>query len=233
MAEEKKHKAVKHIEEFFQRSKKVNKIIDTTTNVHTEAYQSGLSLDEMRDEEGNIDYKKLNDEGIQDKFLEKMVDTYLEGAVKDLKLKEKPEDYLEQDRVLQAYIGVTRSELKKKLRKDKSKYTQVAHEELRDKLIKAQKEKLFPLRAEHFEDKHINDILEHTGADLYLNSDNIISVNNVVPFLDLYKEKKGEKLTLADLKALGIPEQYFNDKAKKKLKEMDEKEHYQEPANAA
>src|SRR3989338_9508797 len=101
----------KHIKEFYDRDDKVRKLLDTTHAVHSEAYQKGLDV--LRDEQGRIDYQKLEEVKVQDQFLDKLMDHYLTAAVRDLGLKEKPIDTFEQDVILQKYIGVTRGELQR------------------------------------------------------------------------------------------------------------------------
>jgi len=217
----------KHIKEFYDRDDKVRKLLDTTHAVHSEAYQKGLDV--LRDEQGRIDYQKLEEVKVQDQFLDKLMDHYLTAAVRDLGLKEKPIDTFEQDVILQKYIGVTRGELQRIIRKNKGDYTLEAHEGLRDKLIKKQTQELMPLRHGHLEEGHIEDILKHTGVDKYIAKDRI-QTGHAATILDIYKQK-GE-VTLSDLNGIvKTPEEkggwgsdvYLTEEAKEEIKELKKK----------
>ena len=212
----------KHIQEFYDKDKKVRKLLDTTHAVHSEAYQK--AMDTIRDDKGQIDYEKLEDVKIQDGFLDKMMDHYLSSAVKSLGLKEKPKEEFEQDILLQNYVGVTRGELKRILRSDKSEYTLKRHEGIRDKLIEKQTGRLLPLRSAHLENKHIEDILKHTGVQDYIAKDRI-HIEHAAGLLDLYKGKG--QITLSDLQHLTNTQEekggwgntvYLTDKAKEEIK---------------
>lgn len=214
----------KHIKEFYDRDKKIKKLLDTTEVVHSEAYHKGLEM--IRDEKGKIDYDKLEEVKHQDAMLDKMIDHYLTKAVKALKLKEKPKDAVEQDIILQKYIGTTRGQLKRILREAKSGYTLKQHEQIRGSLIENQRRELMPIRHGHLEDEHLEDILKHTGTQDYVAGDRI-RMEHAVSLLDLYKEKGS--ITLSDLKSISetpadkggwASKVYLTDKAKKELKEM-------------
>ncbi len=146
-----KKEVPKHIKEFYDRHEKVRKLLDSTQAAHSAAYNKGLEV--IKDDKGEVDYEKLEDTAVQDKFLDKMMDHYLNFAVKKLGLKEMPKDEWEQDVILGRYVGVTRGQLRQTLRKHKGKYTLKEHEGTRDKLIKKQGEELSPLRYSHLEKK--------------------------------------------------------------------------------
>jgi hypothetical protein len=228
MAEKKK--VPKHIEEFFEKDKKVDKLVDTTEAMHTEAYTAGLEA--IRDKKGQVDYQMLEDVKHQDKMLDKMVDKYMSSAMERLlevggeKFKKPKKGSFEEDVFLSRYAKTTRSELKKRLRSAKSNYNLKAHEKSRDDLIKELKKDLTPLRHGHLEKSHIGDILKHTGTAKYMAKENIQNVDDIIPLLDIYKAK-GE-LSLSDLKQIGIPDLYLNEKSKKDTKSL--KDNYKKAA---
>jgi len=220
-----KEKMPKHIKEFYVRGEKIDTLLATTQAVHSEAYQRGLS--ELKNEKGEIDYTKLEEVKVQDQFLDKMIGHYITSAVQSLGLKNKPKDELEQEMLLQHYIGITKGELRKILRENESKYTLKKHEELRESLIQNQRQKLIPLRHNHFEDKHIDDILKYVGVQDYIMKDRI-RIEHAANLLDLHKSKHGADVTLEDLGHLtsASPSEggwestvYLTPEAKKKLKE--------------
>lgn len=217
----------KHIKEFYEKDRKVKKLLDTTQAVHTEAYQKALET--IRDKEGQIDYEMLEDIANQDRFLDKMMDHYLVSAAKAFGLKGVPKDELEQDILLQRYIGVTKGRLKNHLRKVKSEYTLNAHEKIRDDLVKKQREELLPLRHSHFEREHIKDILLYTGTKDYLDPDRL-EIEHAAGLLNHYKEQ-GE-IPLSHLeKITSLPEEkggwgsdvYLTPKGKESIKALKEK----------
>ena len=106
----KEKKVPKAIKEFYDRHDKLQKLLDNTEIVHSEAFHKGLSV--LRDEKGEVDYKLLDDTKNQDKFLDKLMDHYISSAVKSMGLKSKPKDALEQDIMLRRYGTFTRGELK-------------------------------------------------------------------------------------------------------------------------
>lgn len=108
-------------------------------------------------------------------------------AMDRLGIKKKPKDEFEQDIIMQKYIGVTKSQLKKQLRKIKDGYKLQIHEKIRDDLVKEQKKELTPLRHSHLDMDHIDDILKHTKTSKYINKGAIQDVSQAVNLLDLYK----------------------------------------------
>lgn len=228
---DKKKKVPKHIEEFFKRDKKVNMLLEGTKNIHSDAYSKGIEV--ITDKKTGLpDHEMLEDIAVQDKMIDKMIDHYKSEAVKkltefkgkDIKAPEK--GTMEEDMFLQKYIGVTRSELTRILRSSKSKYTQKAHEELRDKLVKEQGKALVPLRHAHLDKKHIGDVLKYTGVAKHFDADNIEDVEHIVGLLDLYKAK-GE-ISLSDLAQTDLPKVYFKKEAQKEMKDLKKK--YKTPA---
>lgn len=223
----KENGAPEHIKEFYRKHDQMRKLLDTTEAVHAEAYHKGL--ESIRDKKGQVDYQMLEEVKNQDKFLDKMVDHYLSSAVQRMGLKEKPKDAFDQDVLLQQYIGVTRGQLRNFMRKAKSKYTLQRHEGLRGELMKKQEQSLVPLRSNHFEDEHKEDILKYVGAHEYIAKDNV-DVSDLTGLLELHRER-GE-VTLADLDFLAsTPEEkggwgsdlYLTSKAKEEIKKKKEK----------
>ncbi|MBN1377053.1 hypothetical protein JW949_01825 [Candidatus Woesearchaeota archaeon] len=217
----------KSIKKFYDKHDKIKKLLDTTKAVHSEAYLKGIEKVGLKDEKGEIDYKKLDKKEYQDNFLKAMVDHYLDKAVESLNLKEKPKDELGRSRILQAYIGITEGQLGDALREAKSDYTIGNHESIRDELIKKQHNELMPIRHAHIKDNDIEDILKHTGVKDYIKKD--IQIYHLGNLLGLYREK-GE-VNLSDLEQLTkLPEEkggwgkigkgYLTDKGKENIKKL-------------
>ncbi len=231
MAKEEKKELPKHIKKFYDKDDKIRLLIDTTEAVHSEAYSKGL--DTIKNEKGQIDYDKLKDIKNQDSMLDKMIDHYINNATKALNLKEKPKDDFEADLLLKKYIGITKDEVRKQMREAKQHYTLKQHENIRDSLIKRQRNELLPLRHSHFEESHYEDILKHVGVKDYVAKDRITQ-GHAANLLDMYKQK-GE-ISLSDLDELANTSEdkggwgskiYFTDKAKEGIKALKDK--YKQP----
>ncbi len=219
---EKKKEAPKHIKEFYDRDRKVRMLLEATHNIHSEAYLKGLEA--IKDKgTGLPDHEKLEEIDAQDNMVDKMIDHYKSAALEKLSelkgkdLKAPGKGTLEEDMFLQKYVGITRNQLTRLLRKHKSNYTQKTHEGIRDELMEEQEKVLRPLRHGHLDKKHIEDILKYVGVEKHFEGSNIDDVANVVGLLDLYK-KKGE-ITLADLANTDLPKAYFKTEAKTEMKE--------------
>lgn len=219
---EKKKEVPKHIQEFYNRDKKVRQLLEATHDIHSQAYSKALEV--IKDKSGLPDHEKLEDTAVQDNMIDKMIDHYKSAAVEKLsevKGKAPAKGTMEEDMFLKRYLGITRSELTRYFRKHKSDYTQKAHEGLRDRLMKDQEKELMPLRHGHLEKKHIGDILKHVGAEKYFEADNFREVEEAVGLLDTYK-KKGE-ISLADLAQEEGLEHLFKKDAKAAMKEYKKK----------
>jgi len=223
---EKKKEVPKHIKEFYDRDKKVKQLLEATHDIHSQAYSKGLDAIKDKDS-GRPDHEKLEDITVQDSMIDKMIDHYKSAAIEKLSelkgkdLKAPGKGTLEEDLFLQKYVGITRTQLTRVVRKSKSNYTQKAHEELRDKLMEEQEKALRPLRHGHLDKKHIGDILKYVGLEKHFEADNIEDVTNVVGLLDAYKTK-GE-LTLSDLAQTDLPKYFFKKDAKDAMKKLKEK----------
>lgn len=227
---DKKKDVPKHIKEFYDRDKKVKQLLAATEDIHSQAYSKGLEV--LKDKSGLPDHDKLEDAAVQDSMIDKMIDHYKSAALEKLSelkgkdIKAPGKGTLEEDMFLQRYIGITRQQLTKVIRKHKSNYTQKKHEGLRDELMEKQREALVPLRHAHLDKKHIDDVVKYVGAGKHLDSDNIQETGHAALLLDVYKEK-GE-VTLADLAKFDLPNNYFKKEAKDAMKKLKEK--YKEAA---
>ena len=210
----------KAIKEFYDRHDKVMKLLANTKKVHSDAYS--VAADQLK-KDGDVEFdpKLLDDVKFQDKFLDKMMDHYINFAMEKLNIKDKPKNEFEEDVILQKYIGVTKAEMRNILRENKSGYTQEAHEKKRDELIKKQQKELIPLRHGHMDESNIEDILNHTKSGKYFVKDNIETVDSVVDLLDLYR-LNGD-ISLSELEKTSIPDLYLTDEAKKEKKDSKDK----------
>ncbi|MDO8510731.1 MAG: hypothetical protein Q7S55_01045 [Nanoarchaeota archaeon] len=223
---EKKKEVPKHIQEFYNRAKKVNQLLAATEDIHSQAYSKALEV--IKDKgTGLPDHDKLEDTAVQDSMIDKMIDHYKSAAVEKLSelkgkdLKAPGKGTIEEDMFLQKYVGITRSQLTRLLRKHKSDYTQKKHEGLRDQLMEKQRETLLPLRHAHLDEKHLDDIVKYVGVGKHVEAGNIHEMAHAGLLLDIYKDK-GE-ITLADLAKFDLPSNYFKKEAKDAMKKLKDK----------
>ena len=217
---EKKKEVPKHIQEFYSRAKKVNQLLAATEDIHSQAYSKALEV--IKDKGSGLpDHDKLEDIAVQDSMIDKMIDHYKSAAVEklsEIKGKAPAKGTMEEDMFLQRYIGITRSQLTKLIRKHKSNYTQKKHEELRDELMDQQRKSLLPLRHAHLDEKHLDDIVKYVGVGKHVEAGNIHEMAHAGLLLDIYKDR-GE-ITLSDLAKFDLPSNYFKKEAKDAMKKL-------------
>ena len=130
-----------HIQKYKSLKKKAKKIADTTELAHSKAFTTAAEA-VLKDKEGNIDYELLEKSDVQDKFVQKMVEHYVERANKYFGSKVNPKDRIEVDQLLRTYAGITQTQLEQYLRTHGKGYNLQRHENIRDELMKAVREGL-------------------------------------------------------------------------------------------
>lgn len=207
----KKEEVPKHIEKYHRLKKKLRRLLDTHRLEHSQAYVK--AADELlKDEEGNIDYERLEDAKIQDRFVDKLVDHYLSKAKQAFK-GIKPKDELEEDMFLRAYGTHTRGQLSQIIRKHGKEYTIQTHEEGRDELVKKLNQELGPTTVAHLKQEHIDDIIKYTKAGDIIAKEMLSPIEGSY-LLDLYEEGRGA-VTLETVKRHpGLGKKYVKEKKK-------------------
>jgi len=194
MAKEEK-KEPDALEVLKQNYSKMNKILATTTSVHSEAYLAAQNKHLM--EGKHINYELLDKKDVQKKFLDTMIDHYLERAVKELNLKEKPKDAMEQDRILEAYSNVTRGELERMIKENGREYTLNQHENVRDELMKTIRNKLSKSASSHVTKENMGAIIKGMELSDLVDIDKM-DHEDAATLYGLYHQK-GDKLTSSDI----------------------------------
>jgi len=194
MAEPKK-KEPDAIELLKQNYSKAKKIMGTTLSAHSEAYITAQN--KVLKEGKYINHELLDKADVQKKFLDVMVGHYLDKAVAELNLKEKPKDQIEEDRILRAYANTTRGELTRMVKAQGKDYTLNQHEQIRDKLMEKITEDLMSSASGHIGQEHTGAIVKAMGLDNIVDS----SKMNHTDALGLYNmyDQKGQ-ITLDDIK---------------------------------
>jgi hypothetical protein len=180
-----KEKIPKHITKHLRLKKKLKKLLDTHEVEHSQAYTKAAN-ELLKDEEGNIDYEKLEEVKTQDKFIDKMIGHYISRAKQTFK-GFKPKDEIEEDMMLRAYGTHTRGQLSQLVRGYGKKYTIATHEEGRNKLVKELAKELSPTASAHFKDEHIEDIIKYTKSGDVIN-ESLFGIHEATNLLNLYEE---------------------------------------------
>ena len=154
-----------HIKNFEDLKKKAKKILDTTRLHHTDAYVRAADSVLKDEKTGQIDYDLLDKTETQDRFVGKMTDYYVERANEYFGSKISVDDRYKVDQLLNAYAGVTRTELLEAVRTHGKKYTIESHEKNREELLKKVGKQLNQAAAADLTDKHVKDFIEHMGLE--------------------------------------------------------------------
>ncbi|HLD06950.1 MAG TPA: hypothetical protein VJC16_05470 [Candidatus Nanoarchaeia archaeon] len=148
--------------------KKSQRLISTTDREHRRAYDSAAEL--IVDEEGLIDYEKLDDADMQLKFADKMADHYLSKAKQHLKSKASGEDEFENEMLRKAYSGTTRAELRQYVGQLGKKFTfdEFNSHHIKGNFMREIIKTLSGAAASHIKEKHIPHIVKYTKSGEFL-----------------------------------------------------------------
>jgi hypothetical protein len=194
MAEKKKYE---HLKKYEKLSKTAGDMIRMHERTHVRAYQEAEKL-LVTGEGREVDIDKLNEDDIQEQFVQKMKKVYLKKAKEVLKAS--PADKFEEELLMNAYAGTTENELKIIVARYKNKLTFEQYKDLSDKNMTPKVANvLVGAAGSHLTEKHIDDILEyalHPEAVKQLKG--YITLNQAKSLLDNFIAKE-EKLGLGDI----------------------------------
>lgn len=150
--------------------KKANRILATTDREHRRAYDVASEL--ILDEEGLVDYEKLDDADMQLKFADKMADHYLSKAKQHLKSKASGEDEFENELLRKAYAGTTKAELRQYVGEHGSKFTfdRFNQHDVKGKFMREVTHALSGAASSHIREKHIPHVVKFTKSGEFLDA---------------------------------------------------------------
>jgi len=151
------HKEFEEMKKLFEKKKM---LLDTTALVHSEAYDKAVREHLMDGDQ--VDYGKLKDSATQLKFVDKMAAHYLEVARKNLGATKKGD--FEDEMLLSAYFGVTKSGLQTLVNEHRHLYNQDKHNEFVSELQKQQDQKLGGIVYRKLTTEHIPHLVEYVKA---------------------------------------------------------------------
>lgn len=166
---------------------KAKRLIDTIHRNHRTAYDAAVDK-HLTDKNGLVDMEKLDDSKVQEKFVDKLNDTYLSKAKQALGVKGKGE--MEDQLLLNAYMGVTKSELKQIVKHKGSDYIFDTHYgAMKETVNEKIQPTLLGTASAHIKSKDIDDILKYTKADKFVDSKKI-SKGEAINLLSEYHTTK-------------------------------------------
>src|SRR3989344_3768043 len=136
-------------------SDKDKKKKETALDVFEKKYKTAVKT-HLLDENGQVDYDRLDYEDVQEKFAKDMLDSH----VKELEKKHgKFKDDFHQAVMLKAYKGFTAEELREKVKNYGSKLTHdVYHGEVVPEFTRSVQQHLYTNSTDHLSDKDVGDI---------------------------------------------------------------------------
>ncbi len=157
--------------------KSAKKVLDTTQLTHDEAFLYAAKI--ARDKKGEFDSSKLEDEGIRDKFVKRMLQFYVRRAKKSFAADEHEEhgehaedeaesediDPIKADRMLQAYMGMTGTILKKQISQYGAKYSKEVHDGLMNRVHQQMQQQFDESITSNIKHENIEDVIQYTHVD--------------------------------------------------------------------
>ena len=182
-----------HIQKYKDLRRKVDLLLDTTKMHGRQAYDAAAMAHLMTDD-GYLDYERLGEEDIQEKFSESMVQAYAQRARERFKSDLSANDEFENDLLLSAYAGVTGSEIRDLIRKRGKGFTFDVYNQLLlddrnpQSIMGRMKERLKDTASAHLSNEHINDIVRYTGVGDFVHTDKMRR-EEAVELMNIYHEQ--------------------------------------------
>lgn len=176
-----------HLTKYKKLKKKADRIIDTTDLHHRDAYNSAVEKI-LTDEEGLVDYDKLDENKTQLKFADAMSDYYLDKAKKHLKSKVSGKDEFENEMLRSAYAGVTKSAIKQLVGQHKSKFRPDVFHRHKERFMERVEDTMHGAARGHLKEENIDDIIQYTKTGDIVDK-NKIRLQEAVGIMDLYHKQ--------------------------------------------
>ncbi|MBI2133900.1 hypothetical protein HYU11_04415 [Candidatus Woesearchaeota archaeon] len=162
MADKKKEPTA--LETFKAKRKAIDQLIHTIELHHHDAY---ITAAKKHLSDGNvIDYSRLEDTAIQDKFAQEMTDFYVEKAKTYFGISpDKALDDQQIEMLLLAYAGITKSNLFELTRRYGEDFTLRAYRGQIDQVQEAIAKRMLPLAETHIKDEHKAGIIKEMSLE--------------------------------------------------------------------
>ena len=166
---------------------KAKKITDTINKHHRAAYDTAVDK-HLTGKDGLVDMEMLDNSKVQKKFVDEMSNTYLSKAKQALGVKGKGE--MEDELILNSYMGITKHELKDAVSTHgKGYHFDAHHASMKEVVEKKIEPTLMGSARSHLKSKDIEDILQYTKAHKFVDSKKIRK-GEAIGLLESYHETK-------------------------------------------
>lgn len=151
------------VESYKKKKKAADKIIDTMHLHHAKAHTYAIEK-VLIDEEGNVDFGKLEKPENQEAFANAMAEVYVDKAKAYFKVNKELND-LEKELLLTAYMGVTKSELMEQVATHGKRFNFEVYNKVKENAMKRIRGRLYTAAGSHIKDKHIDEIIKYTKTE--------------------------------------------------------------------
>jgi hypothetical protein len=167
---------------------KAKRLTDTINKHHRTAYDAAVDK-HLTDKDGLVDMEKLDNSNVQKKFVDEMTDIYLSKAKQALGVKGKGK--MEDQLILKSYMGITKHELNYIVKATGSDYHFNAHNQHMNKIVEDKIDPILQSSASaHIKSKDIDDILQYTKADKFVDSKKISKIEAIGLLTEYHEEKQ-------------------------------------------
>ena len=161
------------------------RLTDTASHTHSEAYTSAVNKHLMVN--GQVDFDKLDDNKVQLDFVKTMSDMYVSKAKQHFKVS-KDLNELEEDLLMQAYVGVTNQQLKEQVSKYGKRFTHAQFDNIKQQLHENIGKRLYASAASHLEEENIPEIVKHIGLESKIDA-NRITLEEATGLLEVFNRE--------------------------------------------
>jgi hypothetical protein len=172
----------------------VDMLVDTIEHEHQQAYSTAVEK-HLKNDEGQVDYGRLKETGIQRKFAESMAEHYVEkarekfGISKDKRLSDE-----EKSMLLTAYAGITKEELGSIIKQRKHRFTHNVFRNIigdNERGLKANiRNRLLGSAYEQLEEEDKPEIIKSMGKEAELDPSKM-TLEQAVSLLQTYHNNSG------------------------------------------
>ena len=140
---------------------------DTASHTHTEAYTAAVSKHLMKD--GVVDFEKLDNDAVQKQFVKTMSDLYVSRAKEHFKMS-KDLNEVEEDLLMQTYVGVTQGLLKEQVNRYGKRFTHAQFDQIKHQIQQQLSKRMYASAGQHLDQANVGGIIKHVGLESKLDS---------------------------------------------------------------
>ncbi|MFC1801633.1 hypothetical protein ACFLZB_04170 [Nanoarchaeota archaeon] len=182
-----KYKETENIKEYKRLKKHTEKAVDTLSLHHDQGFVE-VAEKHLKDNKGQIDYERLEDSGIQKEFTKDLSDFYIKKA-SDYFNKINPKELDEDQKALlmNAYAGVTESNLRKIVADYGKDLKLEKFQELKGEFMKTTKLHLIKSSSKHLTDEDLEGIIKYIPNIKKLVKTDKMNIEDAAKFLEIFE----------------------------------------------